>query len=386
MVLQDKQTKEASTMQNNLFSFATKELSQDAFLCWLANWYNYNSPLKALSEKFLRLILAKNNMAEVKISSVSVLRQYNHIDVLLVINEKIAIIVEDKTYTSEHGDQIARYAKNVMETPIVDGSNSYKIDQVVCVYYKTAEYIYADTPVLSNNEIIKVTRKDMLALTEPYVTFSEILYDYYANLKALDDAYEETERAYLEFNYDEALRYTYMQWRYFKDCFSEETDDGEVMLPHDMSLPETQASIQQGSSFGTPYTWYWFLEFSKGVPENKKDTHGRYLGYRIDKDSTGTYLSLRMYGRYNKDNQQEKERQNSIFKITRTFIAELIEKYCPEVPENNFKIHFNTTSRMSYYECEFFRCYFNENISDKKSNDSFARLIRKIRNNLQIFV
>ena len=373
-------------MENNLFSFATKELSQDAFLCWLANWHNYDSPLKSLSEDFLKMILSRSGAADIDISNISVLRQYNHIDVLLVVNKRIAIVIEDKTYSSEHGDQISRYAKNVINTPIADGNNTYKIDKVICVYYKTAEYIYADNPVLLNDAIVKITRKDMLALTAPYVTHSEILRDYYINLKALDDAYSETELDYQSFNYDEALQYSYMQWRYFKDCFGEENDNGDIVLPQDISLPKTQASIQQGSSFGTPYTWYWFLEFSKGVPEEKIDTHGRYLGYRIDKDSTGTYLSLRMYCRYDKDDQEGKERQNNIFKITRTYIAELIEKSCPEVLENGFKIRFNNTSRMSYYECEFFRCYFSENISDKKSNDAFARLIRKIRNRLQIFV
>lgn len=28
-------------MKNNLFSFATSELSQDAFICWCLNWINY---------------------------------------------------------------------------------------------------------------------------------------------------------------------------------------------------------------------------------------------------------------------------------------------------------------------------------------------------------
>ncbi|WVU49339.1 hypothetical protein V3R02_09235 [Fusobacterium nucleatum] len=28
-------------MKNNLFTFATSELSQDAFICWCLNWINY---------------------------------------------------------------------------------------------------------------------------------------------------------------------------------------------------------------------------------------------------------------------------------------------------------------------------------------------------------
>lgn len=27
-------------MKNSIFEFATGELSQDAFICWCANWFN----------------------------------------------------------------------------------------------------------------------------------------------------------------------------------------------------------------------------------------------------------------------------------------------------------------------------------------------------------
>lgn len=35
---------------NNLYEFATKELSQDVFLCWLINWFNYKSKLVSFEE------------------------------------------------------------------------------------------------------------------------------------------------------------------------------------------------------------------------------------------------------------------------------------------------------------------------------------------------
>ena len=28
--------------RNNIFDFATSELSQDAFICWLCNWVNFD--------------------------------------------------------------------------------------------------------------------------------------------------------------------------------------------------------------------------------------------------------------------------------------------------------------------------------------------------------
>lgn len=374
-------------MKNSLFYYATSELSQDAFICWLASFALNSSSKHKLREcaiKLLKLFVPELSSKDFTLTDIErqvALSKKNRLDILLTIQAQDTIykvIVEDKTFTSEGENQLQRYISETTEK-----NHNCK----VCgVYFKTAEYIYADNRVLLDDAIVKVTRKDILELITPYIACSEILNDYYLNLKALDDAYEETEQAYQSFNYDEALQYSYMQWRYFKDCFSEENDDGERVLPKDMSLTEAQESIQQGSSFGTPYTWYWFLEFSQGVPKDKIDTHGRYLGYRIDRDSKGTYLSLRMYCRYDKNSEREKDRQNSIFKFTRDFVTELIADSCPEVKENGFKIHFNKTSSMSYYECEIFRCYFNENIFDQKTNSAFVRMLYKIRNNLQVFV
>ena len=87
-------------MRNNIFRYATKELSQDAFLCWLANWYNYDSPLKSLSKEFVDLIMSRAGVPDSELKSISVLRQYNHIDVLLIINESTGIVIEDKTFST----------------------------------------------------------------------------------------------------------------------------------------------------------------------------------------------------------------------------------------------------------------------------------------------
>ena len=44
--------------ENKLFKFATKELSQDAFLCWCINWINYpNHNLYSLGKEMIERIL-----------------------------------------------------------------------------------------------------------------------------------------------------------------------------------------------------------------------------------------------------------------------------------------------------------------------------------------
>lgn len=372
-------------MGNNIFRYATKELSQDAFLCWLANWYNYDSPLKSLSNEFVELIMSRNGVRDFELKSISVLRQYNHIDVLLVINETIGVVIEDKTFTSEHGNQISRYATKLRHEPIVTPEVTYTLNKVVCVYFKTAEYVLADDAVCRNSEIVKLTRGDMLSLIKPYIEKSEILFDYYENLKALDDEYAEIQKAYLSYNYAEALQYDHMQWRYLKENFSEENEEGTLEFPRDMTLPEGQDPLEQGTSFGKPYTWYWFLEFSKNVKKEDLLSHGRYLGYRVDSDDEGAFISLRMYCRYNKSDEDAKNMQKTTCLRLRQYIPALIRERCPQAKKHSFMIRYNESSKPDNYECEIIKCYFKENVFDKESNDDFIKMLVIIRNNLLIY-
>ena len=44
---------------NNMFKFATKELSQDAFLCWLVNYINTDEEYKIVAKDFMKLLVHK---------------------------------------------------------------------------------------------------------------------------------------------------------------------------------------------------------------------------------------------------------------------------------------------------------------------------------------
>ena len=46
-------------MKNNLFTFATSELSQDAFICWCLNWINYPNEILYPMAKDIFLNLLK---------------------------------------------------------------------------------------------------------------------------------------------------------------------------------------------------------------------------------------------------------------------------------------------------------------------------------------
>ena len=114
-------------VENNIFSFATNELSQDAFICWCLNWINMpvrddNASGRQFGSRFLSRLL--NGAYDVsKVNRVYIFRQLLNIDVLVLVPElQAALIIEDKTSSQEHGNQINRYKCLLSKT---FGSNQY---------------------------------------------------------------------------------------------------------------------------------------------------------------------------------------------------------------------------------------------------------------------
>ena len=71
-------------MKNNLFQFATKELSQDALICWIINAFNYQKEdeiMYNLSIKVLKKILP-NNIKISNIKQINIQKQFCRIDIL----------------------------------------------------------------------------------------------------------------------------------------------------------------------------------------------------------------------------------------------------------------------------------------------------------------
>ena len=116
--------KENTIGEHNIFKYATKELSQDAFLCWLLSWYNIDenedeevNKLKEIAIKFLEIILGKDDNLRNNEYKIEIKRQYKKIDVLILLKNKDniqdneyekAIIIEDKIFSSEHDNQICK--------------------------------------------------------------------------------------------------------------------------------------------------------------------------------------------------------------------------------------------------------------------------------------
>ncbi|MBO0936134.1 PD-(D/E)XK nuclease family protein [Fibrella sp. HMF5335] len=140
-----------TTKQNrpNLFTYATSELSQDAFICWLAEWADpkykkVDSALHQAGQEFIVSMVqkVKPGFESTAIESVGIEPQFQKLDILIKINgdspNKLAILIEDKTHTSNHSDQLERYRKLV-------GEAGYQEDQMIPLYFKTGYQSRFDT-------------------------------------------------------------------------------------------------------------------------------------------------------------------------------------------------------------------------------------------------
>lgn len=120
----------------NIFTIATKELSQDAFITWLMQWADekYSATgidLSFIGQSFVKfLISTKFDVNSFEIKKVEAGRQWENIDIWADVNEEYLIIIEDKTETNEHDNQLERY----VETASGYYGSSRKI---VPVYLKT---------------------------------------------------------------------------------------------------------------------------------------------------------------------------------------------------------------------------------------------------------
>lgn len=172
-----KEAGEMSTLKNNLFYYATKELSQDAFICWLCS----HALTEADSDDLELIKCAKNlvcaffekhfgsDICPEEVSLRCVERQVEHVDVLLTAEyqgKAYKIIIEDKINTSEHDNQLVKYKENLENK----GCN------VIGIYFKTG--FQSDMSNVEAAGYKLFNRSDILEILEACNSENAILKDY----------------------------------------------------------------------------------------------------------------------------------------------------------------------------------------------------------------
>ena len=133
----------------NIFDYATKELSQDAFLRWLFENYNCEDDhsLKNASRNVIKKLCKLNDDEEIEY--VITYSQWHKIDIFAFIKtnkRKVALFIEDKVFSAEH-NQLLRYNEIINKSL---NQNDYELNNLGCspenvikLFYKSS-YIFDD--------------------------------------------------------------------------------------------------------------------------------------------------------------------------------------------------------------------------------------------------
>lgn len=174
---------ESATEPPNLFTYATSELSQDAFLCWLLSWsekkYQFmDRSLHHVAVEFVSDIFAVHSLPMPKIRSLKIIPQFKSLDILAIVNNQYAILIEDKTFTKNHSDQLCRYRKAV--------KNDYPDLIQLPIYFKIADQSHYRS--VESAGYIPFTRKMMLKVLDKGKNINNAIFiDYYRHLQRLDE-------------------------------------------------------------------------------------------------------------------------------------------------------------------------------------------------------
>jgi hypothetical protein len=179
----------------NIFHFATSELSQDIFIAWLLRWASpefkeANIELHNCGLDALKLFIGNlGNIGGSKIKKVVTHRQWENIDIWIKVyfenGDKLFLIVEDKTYTSEHSGQLERYKNTAQKWA---DSNGFRLG---CVYFKIGSEQQKVLANIREKGYSIIGRKEILTCLNNHLNIQDsFVADYIQHLQYLDKAHQ----------------------------------------------------------------------------------------------------------------------------------------------------------------------------------------------------
>ena len=239
----------------NIFRFATSELSQDAVICWLvACAGEADGPLRECGREFVRTLVLHGRNDHRGLCQVSDVshpeRQYKRIDVYFqatVDGRRVSFVIEDKTDTEMHGDQMERYAEAVRQ-------DEEEEDDFCLIYYKTG-YVYGDERKQAAKAGYRVfDAEDMRRFLTNHARAGghEILRQYREHIDGIlterDDrlAQWDGSQAFVQYEFMSRLRKALLdrQEEWAPTLFAEVTDN----------------PMRGANRGGVPWTQYWFCD------------------------------------------------------------------------------------------------------------------------------
>lgn len=173
----------------NLFRYATKELSQDAIICWLIDCSanDHDPELRQLGERFVEALLSQKQKyhLDAGVSNLEILQQQRNIDVLVRINNRHVLLIEDKTDSKPHGDQLARYRKSVLSGKT--GLGNVAEEDLFAIYIKTGNQSLTEKRQIEKETGYKVfDRADFIKVLSGYNGNNAIVKDFVNHLESIE--------------------------------------------------------------------------------------------------------------------------------------------------------------------------------------------------------
>jgi hypothetical protein len=277
----------------NLFRFATSELSQDAFLCWLIDHarHPWHQGLHTCARSFVALLYNRAN-PEARLSDTDIVevttpaRQVNDIDIsfeAVIGDRRVSFIIEDKVNTSHHSGQLERYKKFLENSGIATSD-------LVPVYLKTGAMFHEDQDASGHGYVV-VGPDDLLAFLTNHLADvdSEIFAHFVDHLgervaRRREDLAELFERGEVR-----AFMHDHVQWAFM-----------EHLVAGLAYVPGTGKLHRDRNRNGSPWTQYCFSKLDDALMPDRirEDLFYRIDGRKNPDDGTwGYYLAVRQFGR-----------------------------------------------------------------------------------------
>ena len=259
----------------NIFSYATKELSQDAFICWLvACATEATGPLQECGLAFVRALFragASDENAGIPVldhdgnpmapyngpCNVTYVgkpcTQYNRIDVYFpakVDGMTVSFSIEDKIDGQPGKDQLKKYLDSVVK-------DKQKKDLIKPIYFKTG-YVFDDereSVEKDNYSVFKAEDlKKFLDCHPDAIRENQILCQY---SEYLNDKIKTRAKALANWNLDE----NYVQWEFMlklHEALRDVADEWEDGISYELSGDWNGLSKNNNLNSKSPWTQYWF--------------------------------------------------------------------------------------------------------------------------------
>ncbi len=208
-------------MKPNIFDYATSELSQDAFICWLAAWADpkqkdHDADLNGLGIRFIQSLLSKCGGTLTEIETIEVDRQWLKVDVTITINKSILICIEDKTTSRAHNNQLERYKTDVSDWVQEHGINAgYAIEEQYFIYLKTHPEGPEALKAVEQSGYTVYDRNDLTQLLTTAGFKNAIVNDFETRLSSQNQRYQ-------GFKTEPIGTWSWFEWQGFYEALSKE--------------------------------------------------------------------------------------------------------------------------------------------------------------------